>query len=621
MQQKTLVLDVFYETDNAESRLDLVKLCFTAFETCCHRSNQRFLLKELAETHTARDEPPKCSFQKMSPNVVKDDVMYDFGCAIQFSKFFPVHWRLRPTQVLNSITSALQAITVANRRGLIVYSEKYYVRIDTRGDEEEKGTETAVEKHEKGIVITVYGLDEVQDDISVDFVRMITSRIESMVQNVLGTFLVRNPTARLTRTDLEFIMPIGQDKFPTSHTTYLLVPELENPHLYIVLLRQAFMLFLKPMFGSDLYGLLSEFYQHHYGQNIATMRERYPHNELQIGDLSFYYNSVPSRYTTLLESSIGFGLVSVCLTPMDRSNTILFPSVASSTLWNNHNVVLDEHCYKVRATQNQEEVHGWGGFKIAVSLWCKGGVNLNPLLERIDSAFQHTLVDYTIESYYRSSKWHSLSTKKRLPDLPIPGEQFEPGYPQPDFLNVLQTLPAILETGSERKNPVVQSIRINNKLPLDSIVTGIRSIFSDDEIQAYFFCHSQDRLCLMDTLPESKQSYTRDYIVIGASDIYTPPKSTDRRMSAISDTSSAGSLSPRLGSVRLARNTSLESVSEGSDGDREKRDSGKLGLNFDFEEIFMFPDIFYPPFPVYGKRSSFFMICLYENHISVSTYK
>jgi hypothetical protein len=624
VKESKLLLDIYCGSERVEGRLDLLQLCFGAFESCCHRANQRFLLKELSETHSARDEPPTCTFQKISPNVVKDDVLYDYGCPIQFTKFFPVHWRLRPMQVSNSVTSALQAITVTNRRGLLVYSEKYYIRIETRDDEDEKATQSTdstTERHEKGIVITAYGLDEVQDDIAVDFVRMISSRIDSMVQNVLGTFLVRNPTARLTRADLEFVMPVGPNKSPSSHTTYLLVPELENPHLYIVLLRQAFMLFLKPLFGSDLYGLLGEFYQQYYGQNISVVREKHPHNELQIGDLSFYYNSVPSRYTTLLESSIGFGLASICLTPMDRSNTILFPSVASSTLWNNHNVVLDEHCYKVKATQDLEEVLQWSGFKIAVSLWCKGGINLEPLLERIDSAFQHTLVDYTIESYYRSSKWHSLSSKKKLPDLPSHTEQFEPGNHQPEFLNVLQTLPAILETGSERKNPVVQSIRINNKLPLDSIVTGIRSIFSDEEIQAYFFSNSSDGLCLMDTLPDPKQGYSRDYIVIGASDIYVPPKTTDRRMSAISDTSSAGSLSPRLGSVRLTRNTSLESVSEGSDFDRERKDSGKLGLNFDFEEIFMFPDIFYPSFPVYGKRSSFFMICLYENHVSVSTYK
>jgi hypothetical protein len=340
-------------------------------------------------------------------------------------------------------------------------------------------------------------------------------------------------------------------------------------------------------------------------------------NELQLGDLSFIYTSVPSRYRTKLEAAIGFGIVTVILTPLDKNGHILFPSTAPADLSYNQNVILKENCYKVKSTQDELEIKNWDGFKIAVSLWSKGSVELEALKHRIDSAFQHTLVDYTIESYYRSSKWYALPSRKKLPDLPSSSHPFEMGEHQPAYTIVLNTLPAILETGSSRKNPVIQSIRIDNRLPLDSILTGVRAIFTDEEVQAYFFSRLFDKLFLMDAIPEPSQGYSRDYIVIGASDIYSAPKHIDRRPSVLSDTSSTASSSPRLGTVRLTKSSSLESLSE----DIDNMSASRVGLNFDIEEIFIFPDVFYPSFPVYGKRSSFFLICLFEDHVSVSTYK
>jgi hypothetical protein len=266
-----VLIDFFSLNGESDQRSSILIECLKVMHQCEHRANQRFLLTELADTHLARDEPPKVARDGVIQR--NDNVLHDFACVQQYVKFFPVYDRLRPIQALNSILATLQAITVSNRKGILIYSDRFYINIETKGDEEENTIRPA--SLEKGLEIIVFGIDQAGDDITSEFIKMIGLKIDNLMQNVLGTFLARNPTAKLSISDLEFIMPVGPVCCPDVHVTYLLVPELENPHLFIVLLRQAFILFLKTLSGNDLIETLGEFYRSYYNQILSTNREKY----------------------------------------------------------------------------------------------------------------------------------------------------------------------------------------------------------------------------------------------------------------------------------------------------------------------------------------------------------
>ncbi|KAJ3355779.1 hypothetical protein HDU91_005646, partial [Kappamyces sp. JEL0680] len=105
---------------------------------------------------------------------------------------------------------------------------------------------------------------------------------------------------------------------------------------------------------------------------------------------------------------------------MDNRNRILLPSEAQATLGTEKEIVLNDGEFLAREAEDAASVVDWPGYRVAVTIWTKGQIRLEPLRERISLAFQYTLVDYAIESYFRSSKWHLISPKKALPDLPLP---------------------------------------------------------------------------------------------------------------------------------------------------------------------------------------------------------
>ena len=289
---------------------------------------------------------------------------------------------------------------------------------------------------------------------------------------------------------------------------------------------------------------------------------------------------------------------------------------------------LDNSKFQVKECRDEETFRSWPGYKVAVSIWSKGAIHLEPLQERIEMAFKYTLVDYAIESYYRSSKWYSISGRKRLPDLAIDQEGTADGLNNPEFLksldthpnHVLSILPEVLQTGARRMNPVLQSITISSSLPLDTIALGLRAVLVDENLQALFFvkqsAHKQFSLLERMLKPSENKAGGAEYVIIGASDIFIDPLDSRKTSNASDFSSPLGS--PRIPGIMLPRKGSVDSLPESEpDGSKDRvshRSTDEL------EEAFMFPDSFYPPFPVYGKRSSFFIVCLSGDLIHVSTY-
>jgi hypothetical protein len=87
------------------------------------------------------------------------------------------------------------------------------------------------------------------------------------VQNTLGIYIARNQQSSvLTKSDAEFLLPSGNA--PSHHSFFLLCKELENPYLFVLLLRQAISLFLKPFTGTEVASCLRDFYRQFYSQDV-----------------------------------------------------------------------------------------------------------------------------------------------------------------------------------------------------------------------------------------------------------------------------------------------------------------------------------------------------------------
>lgn len=127
----------FYCQDGSESsRSKVLFSVIQSIQKCSQRANQRFLLKELADSHTARDSLDTKYVAYDSP--LNDSVCHQLGCVERLVRFFPVHWRLKPNQALNSIMSSLQALSIVNRRNMLIFSSSFYMHLAASPDVEDK---------------------------------------------------------------------------------------------------------------------------------------------------------------------------------------------------------------------------------------------------------------------------------------------------------------------------------------------------------------------------------------------------------------------------------------------------------------------------------------------------
>ncbi|KAL5039193.1 hypothetical protein RTP6_006390 [Batrachochytrium dendrobatidis] len=259
---------------------------------------------------------------------------------------------------------------------------------------------------EQFLYMFVYGVDQPDQEIVQEFVKMIKSKLHGLTQTIIGTFLARNYSTKLTPADVEFIMPIAKNVDPVCTKYYQLPVELENPHLFMLLLRQSLLTFLHPFNGSDVAGLLVQHYSNFFRQSVSDQYTRNAVNEFHIGDFSFLYNSVPSRINTTLEALVGDGIAAVCLTPISPDGHIMYPTHDVSTLQSSKHIDLDNFLASVPDTE--ELAMCWLGFKIVVQIWTQGSINVQALMDKIGKQFTTTSNDYAIESYFRSTDWAQL---------------------------------------------------------------------------------------------------------------------------------------------------------------------------------------------------------------------
>ncbi|KAJ3215399.1 HEAT repeat-containing protein 1 [Dinochytrium kinnereticum] len=422
---------------------------------------------EMQDGSSEDDENSCPSSYESTDSYIKPLSQGCFACPSVYRISFPVHWRLKSVSVLNSIVMTINPLLITNRKNMFVFATResiYYFQIsitevandserDSKVEREAIAKEDLPPKHmtvsnmkespktpgspssrrppnipgtgstlppsrqvDYALTLEFFGVEPPSREITVDFKTHIETKMNALVQTALSTYLSRSVAVKLTRPDVEFILPIARAPHtPPVRREWLMIPEsIQNPYLLLLLLRQYMLSFLSPLGGNDVATALRKYYELHFGFCESNEVEDESDGlgkfcELAFGDFSFLYNGVSFRNQTSLESSVGIGIASICLALIDQNGHVVTDASKSAVF--NFSDNLESHSSTVASVSERWDhfrISDFSldrasdtGFKILVEVWSVGSSNLDVIFEKIIKGFNETLYDYLIENCIR----------------------------------------------------------------------------------------------------------------------------------------------------------------------------------------------------------------------------
>lgn len=321
------------------------------------------------------------------------------------------------------------------------------------GGNNTRGKPGGATRHYEGreLLLEVYGV-EMDDYIVEGLVEMIHSRITSDITlKEVQQFLVRNPNSKLSRADIEFILPV--EKEPLVHRQ-LRVPSLINNTVHFLKLLRKNILTgscssLHVLHSNYLPAVLKKQHDlrytsyeflgsnhHHSHQHNRVLDETGPRfsspsssattDEWSCLDFAFYYNHLNRAPGTHLpfEQKIGEGVAGICLSVVDNQDVayrrIISEQVGGASSYPSDD--LDTAPLRSCLTSNFEEQDASdtndNKIKISIDIWSHCKINVDHIYKCIYDAFRQSICDYIIEntvSYlplvkYDDSEFTALST-------------------------------------------------------------------------------------------------------------------------------------------------------------------------------------------------------------------
>ncbi|KAI9145638.1 hypothetical protein BKA69DRAFT_1048792 [Paraphysoderma sedebokerense] len=450
-----------------------------------------------------------------------------FECPSVFRHQFSLHWRLKTHQALSSVVAMLQPLAVTNRKNLFVVSSKenqvYYMRCvevgvqvsqsdadlfsdvqhqhspSTPGNSESKDVDSHVpitvmtEKEKEKFVdsprpdtpsspqpsrkstlistrsesrvltLELFGVDPPHKDFAEELINMFESKISSITLSIISTFLARSSTVKLTKQDVEFIMPI---KGPKKRDFFGIPSFVGNPYLLLQYLKQNLSLYLNVVNSTDVNRLLKRHFEIRFDTTIPFLKEtsESPIHEIQPGDFTFLYNCISSRNPTTIETAVGQGVACLSLSLVDQNDRLVFELPAAEiAAYSDSPVITMESLLKLVETDiaMNDMSHL---YKIMIEIWIPGTLNVEALSERLRTSMIQSVCDYLLESCFLAN----ISTNRLLAEgttLDDSDEEEEKSEERGSLFGTIEPSLGILEFSAKSANPAVHEFKEQFRIP------------------------------------------------------------------------------------------------------------------------------------------------------------
>lgn len=275
-----------------------------------------------------------------------------------------------------------------------------------------EGRELVLDVH--GVGIDYYIIDGLVD--------MIESRITSEITlKEVQQFLVRNPNSKLSRADIDFILPVNKE--PLVHKKVSIPSFIEDTVQFLKIFRKNILT------GSSMHAIQSNYLPAVVKQNHDLRYSVYDFNTIGLSkqleesnyyrsatdewsalDLSFYYNYLNRAPGTLLpfEQKIGEGVCGVCISVLN-SDDVAYSKISSNNIsidYDKLNINVLQSCLE----SDFEQTDNANTLKIAVDIWSHCKVDTEQLYTYLFKSFRQSICDYIIENIISSI---ALSKKSR----------------------------------------------------------------------------------------------------------------------------------------------------------------------------------------------------------------
>ncbi|CAO3658343.1 unnamed protein product [Rhizopus stolonifer] len=251
------------------------------------------------------------------------------------------------------------------------------------------------------LVLEVYGV-EGDAYINRGLVEMIESRITSEITlKEVQQFLIRNPTTKLSRADVEFILPIKKD--PLLHRQLLIPSLVKNIAQFIKILRKNILTTpsLHAMYSNYLGGTMKKYHGQRYGTYLTTDTKS-ESEEWSCLNLLFYYNYLNRAPGTYLpfEQRVGEGVAGLCLTVMKDGQALTkIPEIARKR--RRHLTLAHlKNCFNFEFEKEGDYKleDAYEGYTVCIDVWSHCKLEVSHIYDLIYKSFKQSICDYLIET-------------------------------------------------------------------------------------------------------------------------------------------------------------------------------------------------------------------------------
>ncbi|KAI9279991.1 hypothetical protein BY458DRAFT_337791 [Sporodiniella umbellata] len=251
-------------------------------------------------------------------------------------------------------------------------------------------------RHPEGreLILEVYGV-EADSYIIEGLVEMIESRITSEITlKEVQQFLIRNPTTKLSRADVEFILPIEKEAL-LQRQIYIPL-EVKNIVQFLKLLRKNILASpsLHAIYSNYLGGTMRRHHGFKYGSYPNDTKSEA--EEWSCLNLLFYYNYLNRAPGTYLpfEQRVGEGVAGVCLTIIKDGQALSkIPDMARK-----------RRCLTLASLKDcfifdfERKRDSFDGYEIRIDIWSHSKLEVTHIYDMIYKAFRQSICDYLIET-------------------------------------------------------------------------------------------------------------------------------------------------------------------------------------------------------------------------------